>query len=94
MVRVDHIAPVVSEWLARCPGQPLVLRADPVAGTVSATIGLRDGSRSITAKDAAALLGVSLSTFKARSFFGLRRGSDRRFSRLAVERLRDQRAGF
>ena len=92
MVSAEHIAPVVSEWLARCPGQPLVLRADPASGTVCATIGLRDNSRGITAKAAADLIGVSLSTFKARAFFGLRRGSDRRFSRLAVERLRDNRA--
>jgi hypothetical protein len=94
MVAADSVLPIVQQWLAKCPRQPLVLRADPVAGTVQATIGLRDNARAITAKAAADLLGVSLSTFKARSFFGLKRGPDKRFSRLAVERFRDSRRSF
>ena len=91
MVSADHIAPIVSEWLARCPGQPLVLRADPVAGTVEARIGL-GSDRSLSGAAAARGLGVSFNTFKRADFYGLRRDAGGRFSRLVVERLRDNRA--
>ncbi len=87
----DAVAPVVREWLDRCPGQPLVLRSR--GDSVEASIGLGDDGRRITGQQAAQIIGVSYRTFQRADFFGILRGDDNRFSRLAVERCRDRRRG-
>jgi len=82
------VMPVVEGWLRDCPGQPLVLTSH--GESVEATIGHRNRD-AITLADAARLIGVSVATFRRRSFFGLRRSrGSNKFSRLAVERLREQ----
>lgn len=85
---VNAVEIVVSQWLDKCPGQPLVLRADPLSGTVEATIGL-GSKRALSGAQAAEVLGISYNKFKAHGFYGLKRGMDNKFSRLVVERLRD-----
>ena len=85
------VAPVVESWLSSSPGLPLVLSVNQ-SGAVECRVGLADSSR-ITGTAAAAALGISYKTFKRRSFFGLQRGNDRKFSRLQVDNLKQRRAG-
>lgn len=82
------VLPVVERWLKTCPGQPLVLRADPKGELVEVNIGMGD-KRRITARQAAEMLGVSEKTFSRHHWYGLTRGLDKKFSKLAVERRRD-----
>jgi hypothetical protein len=82
------VMPIVERWLNTCPGQPLVLRADPCGESVEVNIGLGD-KRRVTAIQAAEILGISAKTFSRHGFYGLCRGTDKKFSRLAVERQRD-----
>jgi hypothetical protein len=84
------VGATAAAWLRTCPGQPLVLRSTPDG--VEARIGLADRGARIGAADAADLLGVSRSAFYRNHFFGLSRGPDGRFSRLAVDRYKQRRA--
>jgi len=86
----EAVAPIVDRWLSSAPGQPLVLTSDG-AGGVEARIGLADASR-ISGAEAARLLGITYRTFVRNSFFGLRRGADRKFSRLQVDNLKERLA--
>jgi len=85
------VAPVVEGWLRTLPFQPLVLRVNPAGDGVEARIGLKDSS-CVTGKEASEILGMSYKHFARSSFFGLRRGANRKFSRLQVERLKQRRS--
>ena len=86
------VMPVVKQWLDTCPGQPLVLRSDSHGEAVEVTIGIHNRD-AIPLTRAAELLGVSVATFRSHNFYGLKRGLNKKFSRLAVERQRDRMRG-
>jgi len=79
---------VVEQWLKTCPSRPLVFRADSRCEPIEVNIGLGSKNR-VTAVEAAEILGMHQRTFSRHHFFGLKRGTDRKFSRLTVERQRD-----
>jgi hypothetical protein len=88
----NAVSALITHWLRECPSRPLVLRADPRHGSVEAQIGLSTQAQRVTGRQAAEILGISYRTLSRAHFFGLQRGSDHRYSRLSVERLRDRRA--